>query len=169
MHQIGDKIMYGASGIMTVVDIRDEAIGNVRRSYFVLRPTLLNTDSYTFVPTDNERLVSLMRPLLSGEEIISLIRSAADTPPIEWVAENRARQEYFKRIIESGDRRQMIAMISAIDESGRRRQAEGKKNFITDENARAKALKLLYSEVSVVFGIPEEDAPAFVDKHGGFN
>ena len=66
MHQIGDKIMYGASGIMTVVDIRDEAIGNVRRSYFVLRPTLLNTDSYTFVPTDNERLVSLMRPLLSG-------------------------------------------------------------------------------------------------------
>ena len=159
MHKIGDKVMYGAAGVMTIVDIREESIGDVSRSYYVLRPTCTNSDSFTFVPTDNERLVSAMRPLLTREEVISLLNSPCDLPPIDWIKENRARQEYFKRIMESGDRARMIAMIRAIDESGLRREAEGKKNFLTDENARAKAERLLRSEFSIVLGIPEEDVP----------
>ncbi len=162
MHNIGDKIMYGAGGVMTVVDIREEAIGDVSRSYFVLRPSLARTDSFTFVPMDNERLVSFMHPLLSREEIHSLIRSSGDIAPLEWIAENRARQEHFKKVLESGDRIQMIAMIHAINEHGRLRLAEGKKNFLSDENARLKAERLLYSEISVVFDIPEDQVAAFV-------
>ena len=164
MHKIGDKIMYGAGGVMTIVDIREESVGDVSRSYYILRPTLARTESFTYVPMDNEKLVSAMRPLLSEGEILSLIRSAKDMPPIDWVNENRARQEYFKKIMESGDRAKLIAMIRAIDENGMRREAEGKKNFLSDENARAKAEKLLHSEFSVVLGIPEEEVPAFIEK-----
>ena len=29
MHKIGDKVIYGAAGVMTVVDIREEAIADV--------------------------------------------------------------------------------------------------------------------------------------------
>lgn len=136
MHKIGDKIMYGAGGVMTIVDIREESIGDVSRSYYVLRPALIRSDSLTFVPTDNEKLVSAMRPLISREEIISLLRGAKDAPALKWINENRARQECFKRIMESGDRAGMIAMIRAIDESAARREAEGKKNFLSDENAK---------------------------------
>lgn len=163
MHKIGDKIMYGAGGVMTIVDIREESVGDVSRCYYILRPTLARVESFTYVPVDNEKLVSAMRPLLSVEEIISLIRSAKDMSPIDWVNENRARQEYFKKIMESGDRAKLIAMIRAIDENGMRREAEGKKNFLSDENARAKAEKLLHSEFSVVLGIPEEEVAAFVE------
>ncbi len=158
MYKIGDKIMYGANGVMTIVDIRDESFGDVTRSYYVLRPTLSKNESFTFVPTENEQLVSAMRPLLTKDEILSLLHSAKELPPIEWVNENRARQEYFKRIMESGDRAKMISIIRAINESGQRREAEGKKNFITDENAKAKAEKLLYTEFSIVLGIDEEEA-----------
>lgn len=164
MLKIGDKIMYGAGGVMTIVDIREESISDVSRSYYVLRPTLSKTESLTFVPTDNERLVSAMRPLLTKEEIIDLIRFYKTAEPCEWVNENRARQDRFKKIMESGDRKQIISMIRAIDESAVRREAEGKKIFLSDENARAKALKLLYSEISVVFDIPEEDVREFVSK-----
>lgn len=164
MHKIGDKIMYGAGGVMTIVDIREEAIGDVSRSYYILRPTLARTESFTYVPVDNDTLVAAMRPLLTRDEIVSLLRSAKDLPDIDWVSENRARQEYFKRIMESGDRGRMIAMIRAIDENGLRREAEGKKNFLADENARAKAEKLLYSEISVVFDMPEEEVKVFVNK-----
>lgn len=164
MHKIGDKIMYGAGGVMTIVDIREESIGDISRSYYILRPTTARSESFTFVPVDNERLVSAMRPLLTKDEIISLLRSAKDAPPLDWVNENRARQEHFKKIMESGDRAKMIAMIRAIDENGMRREAEGKKNFLSDENARAKAEKLLHSEFSVVLGIPEEEVPAFVER-----
>ena len=164
MHQIGDKIMYGAVGVMTIVDIREESIGDVSRSYYVLRPTLARSDSLTFVPVDNEKLVSFMRPLLTREEILAILHSAKDIAPVEWVNENRARQDVFKKIMESGDRIKIISMIHAINESAIRREAEGKKNFLSDENARAKAFKLLHSEISVVFDIPEEEVAEFVNR-----
>ena len=163
MHKIGEKILYGTSGVMTIVDIREESFGGVSRSYYVLRSAVRHSDSLTYVPTDNEKLVTAMRPLLTEEEIKSLIRSAKDVAPIDWVPENRARSEYFKKIMESGDREKMIAMIVAIDENAKRREAEGKKNFLSDENARQKAEKLLHTEISVVFGIPEENVPAFIE------
>ena len=162
MHKIGDRVVYGASGIMTVVDIREERIADVSRAYYVLRPTLLRSESLTFVPADNERLVSLMRPLMPADELLSLLRSADEVQPLEWIEASRQRQEFFKRIMESGDRRQIVAMINAIDESGRRREAEGKKNFLTDETARHKAQRLLYSELAAALNIPEEDVPAII-------
>lgn len=164
MHKIGDMIVYAANGVMTIVDIREESVGDVSRNYYVLRPTLAKSESLTFVPVDNERLVAAMRPLLTKDEIISLLHSVNGLPPIEWVNETRARQEYFKKIMESGDRGRMISMISAITENGIRREAVGKKNFLSDENAKQRALKLLYSEFSVVLGIPEEDVPSFVER-----
>ena len=162
MHSIGDKVMYGAAGVMTIVDIREESFGDVSRSYYVLKSVPARTDSLTFVPVDNERLVSAMYPLLSADELISLLRSASDIAPVDWVPENRARQEYFKKIMESGDRTRMVAMINAIDERGRQRELEGKKNFLSDEGARHKAERLLYSELSVVSGVPEEDIPSLI-------
>ncbi|MBO7196418.1 MAG: hypothetical protein J6V80_03700 [Clostridia bacterium] len=162
MHKIGDKVMYGAAGVMTIVDIREESIADTCRSYYVLVPTLSRSDSQTFVPTDNERLVATMRPLLTKDEIVALYNGSTALPEIEWVTENRARQEYFKRLMESGDRGAMLSMIRAIDESAARREAEGKKNFLTDENAKAKAIKLLHSEIAVVLDIPEDEVSVFL-------
>ena len=93
MHKIGDNILYGASGVMTVVDIREESIGDVSRKYCVLRPALIRSDSLTFVPMDNEKLVSFMRPLLTKEEAIDFIHNASDVSPLEWIGENRARSD----------------------------------------------------------------------------
>ena len=76
---------------------------------------------------------------------------------------NRARSECFKQIMESGDRVGMIAMIKAINEHGIRRSEEGRKNFLADETAKQKALKLLSSEIAIVRGISDEEATAIVD------
>jgi CarD family transcriptional regulator len=156
MHSIGDRVVYGTNGVMEILDIREESIGDVSRSYYVLSSICSSSDSLTFVPTDNENLVSAMRPLLTKDEALELIRQSADPPEIQWVEANRARTEYFKRLMESGDRLKLFSMIKAIDESGKRREAEGKKNFLTDETTKAKAEKLLYSELSLVLGISEE-------------
>lgn len=164
MHKIGDKIVYGAAGVMTIVDIREESFGDVSREYYVLTSAVRSSDSLTYVPADNESLVASMRPLLTEDEIVMTLKSAENAVPIDWIPENRARSEYFKRIMESGDRVKMLAMIRAIDESGARRLAEGKKNFISDENAKQKAEKLLFSEFSIVLGIPEEDVLAFIEE-----
>jgi CarD family transcriptional regulator len=163
MRRIGDRIVYGANGVMEIVDIREESVGDVSRSYYVLTPVCYHSDSLTFVPTDNERLVSSMRPLLTRDEALSLIKRIDSLPDIDWIESNRQRGEYFKKIMESGDREAMFSMIRAIDASALRREAIGKKNFLTDETARHKALRLLYSEFAIVLDIPEEEVGAFID------
>lgn len=163
MHKIGDNVMYGANGVMTIVDIREESIGDVSRSYYVITPAIARSDSLTFVPTDNEKLVGAMRPLLTKDQALALILGMKNPGYIDWIPENRPRSEFFKRILESGEREMMVAMIHAINESAKRREAEGKKNFLSDENAKQKAEKILYSEFSIVFEIPEDQVGSYIN------
>jgi len=159
MYNIGDKVVYGSNGAMTVIDMRDEMIGDTSRKYYVLKSASDNSASLTFVPVDNEKLVSAMRPLLSEEEIRALVRGADDIPLLRWVEDNRARSEGFKKIVESGDRIQLISLIKSVIATGVRRNAEGKKNYLADEAAMHKAEHVLYSEVAAVFCIAEEAVP----------
>lgn len=163
MHKIGDNIVYGSNGVMTVIDIREEEVLDTLRKYYVLQPYGVRSASLTFVPIDNKALVAQMRPLLSREDVLEIIHSIDDVPETEWVKDNRIRSERFKSIMESGDRTKIISMIGAIYRSGLRRLEEGKKNYLSDENMMHKAEKLLYSEFALVLGIPEEDIPAFIE------
>lgn len=162
MHKIGDNIVYGANGVMTVVDIREERIGDDARKYYVLQSPAAHKDSLTFVPVDNEKLVSAMRPLLTREETMEIIRSYPDVQEAEWVNDNRARAERFKGIIEGGDHRAIISIIKAIHQNSLRRGEEGKKNYLSDDAAMRKAEHALYSEFAVVLGISEEEAAQLV-------
>lgn len=162
MYQVGDTVVYGASGVMRIVDIRDESFAGATRTYYVLSGAASNLNSHTFVPIDNEQLTALMRPLTSRAEIDRIIKNPDDYPEPEWVPETRARGERYKAILESGDRGAIIAMIRAIRKTGKRRIEEGKKNYLSDENVMNKALKILGTEFSIVLDIPEPDAIALI-------
>ena len=85
MRKIGECVLYGVAGVMTIVDIREESIGDVSRKYYVLRSARSRSESLTFVPADNERLGGLMRSLLAKDELESLAASAKDIKPLEWI------------------------------------------------------------------------------------
>ena len=164
MHKIGENVLYGFGGVMTVVDIREERITDVPRTYYVLRSALGRSESLVFVPVDSEKLTAFMHKLLSKEGVDRLLASEIDTSVIEWSENNRVRTEYFKRIMESGDRPTMLAMARAIYERGIKRIEIGKKNFLSDESAKQKAEKLLSSEIAVVMDIDEAAAFEMVRK-----
>lgn len=163
MHKVGDKVLYGTVGVMVIADIREECVYGLTRSYYVLRE-LSGRGGETLIPTDSDILVSRMRPLLTREEIDEIIRSAKSAPGAEWIKDNRTRAEKFKKIILSGNRAELITMIHSIYIEGVKRTEAGKKNYLSDENAMRKAEKLLYSEISVVCGIPEQDVPEYIKK-----
>ena len=164
MHKIGDDVLYGGGGVMKIVDIREETVGDTARHYYVLSSTGASSDSLTFVPTDNKKLVEQMRPLLTRDEIFALIHTVDDLPLTEWVRDNRVRSERFKVILESGDRAAILSMMDTIREMGKLRLVEGKKNYLSDENILKKAEKLIYSEFSIVLGIPEAEIADFINK-----
>ncbi len=162
MYNIGDKVIYSGMGVAEIVDIRSEVFDGGMRSYYVLKEMGCPTPSETLVPTDNKALVGRMRSLLSPEELVSIIMEAKSLPEIEWIKDNRARAENFKRMIQCGNRLELIRMINSIYEAGKRRTEEGKKNYISDESAMKKAENLLYSEISVVMGIEYDSVPEFI-------
>ena len=167
MHKIGDNVVYGAEGVMTVVDLREVTVGGVSRDYYVLKDYAGKSESETFVPTDNEMLVSKMRPLLTKQEIINAIKESANLPEAKWERDGKARMQRFREVIDSGDRAAMIAMIRSIYLARVERAEQGKKNYLADENAMRRAEHLLHSEFSAVLGIPEESVPAFIEENIG--
>jgi len=162
MYGIGDKIVYGAQGVMEIVDITDQTVGDITRKYYVLKEYASPSSSLTYVPLDNEALVSQLQPLLTKDEITNAVRTAKNSPPLEWVEENRARSEMYKRILATADRAKMLSMIRSVYETGIRREEEGKKNYIADENIMKKAQKMINAEFSLVLGISEEEVAEFI-------
>ncbi len=167
MHRIGDKVLYGTDGVMTVVDVREVTVGGVSRNYYVLRSSAKKSSSETFVPTDNSELVSKMRPLLTKSEILEAIKSAATFDIENFLGEGRARLQRFRSVVESGDRAAMIAMIRSIYLQGKERIEQGKRLYLADETVMRRAEQLLHSEFSEVLGIPEENVPAFIEENIG--
>ena len=165
MPKIGEKVVYGSYGVMEVVDIREETFMNATQSYYVLLPGGAQAGSMTYIPVNNAQLVAKMKPLLSEEEIYSIIKNLDSIPIAEWIPDNRARSEKFKAIIESGDRAGMVSMIKLVKATGVRRAEEGKKNYLADENAMNKAIKLLCSEIATVMGISDDEVLDFIEKN----
>ena len=165
MHKIGEKVVYGSFGVMEIVDVRTEKVIDVCREYYILESISGSGSSQTFVPVNNETLVANMRPLLTKEQTMEFIRSLDSLPIAEWIPDNRARSEKFKAIIESGDRAGMVSMIKLVKATGVRRAEEGKKNYLADENAMNKAIKLLCSEIATVMGISDDEVLDFIEKN----
>ena len=162
MYCTGDKVVYGALGVMEIIEITDQTVGEITRKYYVMKEYSSNSPSLTYVPLDNETLTSQMKPLLTRDEIIAVIRKAKNSSPLEWIEDNRARSEAYKKILSTADRALMLSMIDSVYKTGIRREEEGKKNYIADENSMRRAEKLINSEFALVLGIPESDVPEFI-------
>ena len=162
MYAVGDKVVYGALGVMEIIEITDQTVGDITRRYYVMKEYSSQSSSLTYVPLENDNLVSQMKPLLTKDEIIQVIREAKRSPELEWIEDNRARSEMYKKILASADRAKLLAMINSVYRTGIRREEEGKKNYIADENSMRRAEKLINSEFSLVLGIPESSVCEFI-------
>ena len=164
MFKIGDNIIYGMGGVMTVVDLRNERITGEEKNYYLLCDYGKRSASVTYVPADNEKLVSSMHHLLSREEVLATISRAKELTDLEWIADNRQRAEAYRSVLRSMDRLSILLMIRTIHNTGLRRAAMGKKNFLADEGVMQKAERILGEEFSIVLGISEDEARAMLEK-----
>ena len=163
MYGIGDQVVYGAFGVMDVVDIIEQEIGNEKKKYYVLKEYASKSDSLTYIPCDNEMLCGQMHPLLTRDEIYEVIKTAKASPSLDWIEDNRARSEFYKKLLSTADRLKLLLMIRTVEETGIRRESEGKKNYIADENSMYRAKKIIATEFSLVLGIPESEVTDFIE------
>ena len=65
MLKIGEKYVYGSSGVVELMDICEMTSLGVTREYYVFKPRGASATSLTYLPTDSEKLLSEIRPLLT--------------------------------------------------------------------------------------------------------
>lgn len=153
MFEIGSYVSYRADGVCKIADIREESFGVLAEPtlYYVLHPKH-DEKSIFFVPTNNEILVAKMRPLLTKDEIVSLIKKVSERP-LEWIPDPKPRANFFKSILSEGERGELVYLVRLLRVHTGAMQAQGKKVYATDDSAAKRAAQLLFAEFSMVFPI----------------
>lgn len=160
MFNIGDTVLYGATGVCRVDGITEREIGGSVKKYFVLKP-LAQDKCTVFVPADNEVLLSKVRKILSKDEILSVIDSLPEKEDI-WVENENERRVRFSNIIHSGDRAELMLLIRTLYNKRLARRSEGKRLHIADERFLNEAERLLHDEFSAVLGVKPEEVVDFI-------
>ncbi len=161
MPDIGSYVIYGANGICIVKDKRKEKLCGTKNEYYILSPVDSN-NSTIYVPADNSALVAKMKSILSKNEIISLIADIGDDE-ISWQSDNKLRKEEFGRILDKGDRKELLKLIKCIYLKKKELNSSNKKLWAADEAALKRAEKIINAEFSLVLEISPEDVPSFIE------
>lgn len=160
MLKIGDKVLYGATGVCRVEGLTKREIGRETKEYFVLKP-LASERSSVLVPTDNEALLKKARKILSRKEITEIIARVPECEDV-WVEDDTARREAFSEIIHGGDRLKLMLMVRSLYRQSLRRSAEGKRLHIADERILSEGERLLHDEFAAVLSIPANEVADFI-------
>lgn len=160
----GEYVVYGTNGICLIEDIRlmRFALDTKKSDYYILRP-VGNDTSTIYVPMNNEKLVGRMRPIMTKDEIDSLLLGMRDKE-IEWESDRRARGELFHEILIKGVTQKLLLMIRCIYMKKRALIPLGKRLPTTDENILKSAEKLVEEEFAYALGISAADVGKYIRK-----
>jgi len=161
MFNVGAQIVYGTSGVCKINDIRMENFGDEDKLYYVLNP-LNDKDAVIYVPVNNPKSVSKMKPVLTKEEVLDMVHSMPYTEIYEE-ENSKIRKELYNNIIKSGDRKELVKLIKSVYFQKGEREKIGKKIWAADETAMKKAERILYEEISFVMNIAYDEVIPFIE------
>ncbi len=160
MFQLGDKVVYGIHGVCKILDIEQRIINRTKTDYYVLNP-LEQPDTRFYIPVHNEAAVAKLRPMLTREQLDTLLHSdAADQNT--WIPDENQRKQRYRELISSGDRAALICMVRTLYRHKHEQIASGRKFHLCDENFMRDAEKLLASEFSQVLDIPQDQVGNYI-------
>ena len=160
MLTVGQTVVYGTQGVCTVKEISMLKLGKTKGEYYALSP-IDDPGSTVYVPTANEKLMSKLRPVLTGEEADALITEAV-REPLEWIESDAERKSACDDIVKNGDRKQLMRLVGMLY---RRRELlkDQKKHF---HNVDAQYLKtaerMLHGELAYDLGIAVDDVADYI-------
>ena len=160
VYQIGDMVVYGMHGVCRIVQLDIQRVNRKKVEYFVLEPISQSTSRF-FVPAQNETALAKLRRILTKEEIENLVHSKEASIDC-WNDDENSRKQAYKELLTSCDCLAMIRMLRTLQNHKKETLANGKKFHIIDANFMRDAEKVIYSEFSLVLGIPYEQVEAYI-------
>lgn len=158
----GETVIYGTNGVCRIDGVTQMDITGEKKDYYVLKP-VFNGRSTLFVPTDNEKLVGRMRPLITETGIRALAKKFPSIEPL-WIEDEDERKARCAAALADNDRETALALIKAIRIHRDRQFSIGKKLHVADERFLKDAEKLLREEAAFVLDKEYDRVLAFLNE-----
>jgi CarD family transcriptional regulator len=163
MFKVNDAVVYAAYGVCEVKAIEKRDLTGEEVEYYVLQP-VGDTKNKFYVPTDRGTLREKMRKVLSREDTDMLISSMSGEKDI-WIDDDIRRKEEYRRIIDKGERHELVRLVRTLYLRRKALAAKGKKLHANDERFLSTAENLLSEEFAFVLGIPREEVVPYIKAH----
>lgn len=156
MYQIGDQILYGIHGVCRVTQLEKQLVDNKQRIYLVLEPEG-QPGARFLVPTHNEAAMAKLSPVMTAQELETMLLSR-EIRQDHWISDENQRKQRYRELIGSGNRTALMGMVCTLYRHKAAQAALGRKFHLCDENFLRDAEKLLVSEISLVLSLDHEQA-----------
>ncbi len=158
---VGGTAFYGAQGVCVVEDKVIRRVDGREREYLLLRP-VRDVRSTVYIPTDNETLMSAVRPVLTAREIDAMLAglSAAE---LSWIDDDAERRELCAAVVKCGDCDRLPRLVGLLCLYRRERGRGALRARLSDDRLLKETERLLCDEFAYALGIPAAQVPAYVD------
>ena len=112
MYQKGDYISYSGHGVCKISDIRAMDFGSGKQDYYIIEPIAAGSATI-YLPRDNPKALSRIRPVLTKEEIDAIIFSVREEQ-IPWPNDRKVRIAQFQQILSRRDTRELLMLASCL-------------------------------------------------------
>lgn len=163
MYNVNDAVVYGSNGVCLITAIEERDFSGENVEYYILQP-VGNQKNTFYVPTKNSILKNKMRSVFSRNEIDKLIGNM-DRECCIWIDNDVKRKEEYRKIIEKGDRRELVRLIKTLYEKSVELSNQHKKLHSADERFLKDAENILYDEFAYSLDIPREKVVDYIKQH----
>lgn len=160
VYKVNQVVSYGSQGVYKISEIADKNITGKIIKYYVLK-SVKGNNSIVYVPVDNEKLVSRIRPVLTAEEVHEIINEMPNEE-ISWIDNDDERKNKFREVLSQSNPLELAKMIRTIYYHRRELTANGKKLHSSDERFFNDAERVLYNEFSIALKISSDSVESFI-------
>ncbi len=162
MFAVNDVVMYGDFGVCRIDAIEKRKLVGKEREYYILRH-VFSQNSVCYVPVDSETAVGKLHRVCSKAEVDELLQQMKDNESV-WIHDDDLRKETFRRMIRSGNKRELLRLIYTLYLQRKVLAAEKKKLHSTDEAFLTEAENMLYEEFAYALNTDRNEVAKLVKK-----
>ena len=158
---IGDHVIYRQNGIYQISDIRTEVFPHSDPAiYFVLTP-LSGERTTVFLPQSRANDPAFLRAPLTREEILRAKEESAGKR-LDWITDNRARGDTFKRMISEADPVKLLILYHTLCDKRKEDLKKKGKFGAVDERLLNEVRKTIFEEYTFVLRLTEDEVEEFI-------
>lgn len=161
-YNINDIVLYGAEGICTVSEIKEQKIGSEVHKYYILKP-IFNESSTVMVPIANKTLTSRMKFLPTAEDLNAALEEVKQDTDISSDTD-AVRKENFHLALDSSDITALLRITKQIYTERDKQEAKGKQLHVADERMLKESEKILFDCFAYVLKLEHHEAVSCIRK-----